>query len=97
MVKITIDALTPNFYPLVYLKKNEVLVVPQGFKPSMLPLPSINDYDLAFGENILTQINTSRFEYTFYNNSKVSWAFWTMAIYQNNWGLSDSRKSEYQI
>lgn len=52
---------------------------------------------MAFGENPIKQLDNNRFVYTFKNVSDKLFAYYTMAIYQNNWQLTDYRKSEYQI
>lgn len=33
----------------------------------------------------------------FEDGTAKAWAYYTMAIYEHNWGLIDIRKSEYQI
>ena len=37
------------------------------------------------------------FEFTFDGVSNDNWSYYTMAIYEHNWGLTEVRKSEYQI
>jgi hypothetical protein len=94
-VKITIDALTPHFYPRVYIKKQERYNAPASL--AEMEFPSVNDYLHFFGDDPYSQIHSTHFEYEFTNISSAPWVFITMAVYQHNWGLTDQRKSEYQI
>jgi len=48
--ELLIEALTPNFYPTVYVKLLEFDTMPSDFET--LLYPSIIDYDLKFGENL---------------------------------------------
>ena len=59
--------------------------------------PSNVEYDMVLGDNPYDQLHLTHFEYTFEGTSTAPWAFWTVAVYQHNWGLTDQRKSEYQI
>jgi hypothetical protein len=93
--KISINALTPHFYPMVYLKKIEMNAQPTEL--SQLTFPTIEDYFMAFGEDPFGQLYASDFEFNFYNYSSELYTYYTMAIYSNNWGLTEQRKSEYQI
>lgn len=62
-----------------------------------LNFPTLNDYDVAFGEDPYPQLHSNTFEYTWHNNSERLYTYYTLAVYQNNWQLSDYRKAEYQI
>jgi len=92
-VKITIDGLTPHFYPRVYVKKTTRLGPPASL--SSLDFPTPNDYLYFFGEQPSKQLQKTSFEYEFTNSSSGPWVFFTLAIYQHNWGLTDLRKAEY--
>lgn len=94
-VKISINQLSPHFYPTLYLKQ-------QGFgsRPASLaalPFPSIVDYQMEFGGNPFAMLTKTKFEYTFTGVSSQYWSLYTMALYQHTWGLTDMRKSEYEI
>ena len=65
--KISINALTPHFYPMVYLKKIELTKQPTEL--SQLSFPTIKDYFMAFGEDPFTQLYSNKFDYNFYNVS----------------------------
>lgn len=92
---ININALTDHFYPMIYLKKIELQTQPTEL--SQLSFPTIDDYYIAFGEDPFGQLYSNSFEYTFFNYSSELYTYYTMAIYSNNWGMSEHRKSEYQI
>jgi hypothetical protein len=94
-VKITIDALTPNYYPRVYAKKNTRLNSPSSL--GALDFPTPNNYLYFFGDQPVKQLSKTRFEYEFTNSSSGPWVFWTLAVYQHNWGITDMKKAEYQI
>lgn len=94
-VRISINSLTPHFYPMLYLKKIEMSTQPSEL--SQLSFPTIIDYYKSFGEDPFSQIYGSSFEYVFNNFSSELYTYYTMAIYANNWGLTEQRKSEYQI
>lgn len=85
--KITIDALTPNFYPRVYLKKTTRINPPAYL--GALDFPTPNDYLYFFGDQPSEQLGKTRFEYEFTNSSSGPWVFYTLAVYQHNWGLTD--------
>lgn len=59
--------------------------------------PTLQNYQASFGQNPFDQLNQRNFEYIFEGGSTKAWSYYTMAIYENNWGLTDNRKSEYQI
>jgi hypothetical protein len=65
--KISINSLTPHFYPMIYLKKIELAIQPTEL--SQMIFPTINDYFIAFGEDPLSQLYAEDFEYTFKNVS----------------------------
>jgi hypothetical protein len=52
---------------------------------------------MAFGEDPFSQLYGNEFEFKFYNFSRETYTYYTMAIYSNNWGLTEQKKSEYQI
>jgi hypothetical protein len=87
--------LTPHFYPRLYIQKQQRYSAPASL--AALEFPSIVDYWEVFGANPYPQLHETHFEYEFTNVSTVPWVFYTVAIYQHNWGLTDRRKSEYQI
>ena len=93
-VKIIIEALTPHFYPMVFTKLVESNIEPSNGLDG-LGFPNINDYDRAFGENPFEQLHKHRFEYTFRDFTTKEYAYYTLAVYQQNWGLTDFRKSEF--
>ena len=80
---------------MIYIKKIELAQQPTEL--SSLTFPNIADYFKSFGEDPLSQVYSSEFEYTFTNFSSQLYTYYTMAIYENNWGLTEQRKSEYQI
>jgi hypothetical protein len=54
-VKVNIDALTEDFYPSVYLWKNNMTSRPIDFRT--LQYPTIKNYTLALGDNFSTLAN----------------------------------------
>lgn len=62
-----------------------------------LKFPSLALHDLAFGENPFYQLNSQQFEYSFIGQSSQKFVYYTMSVYQHNWGLTAYQKSEYQI
>jgi len=62
-----------------------------------LEFPTLDDFDVSFGENPFPQLNSNTFEYTWHNESTRVYTYYTVAVYQNNWQLSNYRKAEYQI
>lgn len=51
---LTIEALTPHFYPQVYINKVGSEEEPEDL--STLSYPSINEFEMAFGENPMSQL-----------------------------------------
>jgi len=94
-VTIAIEPLTPNFYPQVFLKKIELRSEPDSIQD--LKYPNLVSYDIAFGENPFFQLNSNKFEYSFVGSSTERQPYYSMAVYQHNWGLSSYTKSAYQI
>jgi len=92
-VKIEVEALTEHFYPEMYLKKLELQNRPTEL--TSLSFPNIIYYDMVLGGEPLKQVHESIFEYSFTNVSSQEWTFYTLAMYQNNWGMTDHRKAEY--
>ena len=64
---------------------------------SALDFPNIAEYEKKFGENPNSVLHQTKFEYSFKDVSTTEYAFQTIALYQQNWGLTDIRKSEFQI
>ena len=95
-VDVTIQGLTPDFYPIVYLKKVSE-TSEQVTKLHELNYPSIIDYQIALGQNPFTSLGKSKFEKTFFGSASQKFTYYTMAVYQYNWGLTNELKSEYQI
>ena len=93
--KITIESLTPHFYPQVFLKK--ISLDDQPDQLAEMDFPSLNNFDFAFGEDPFPQLHSNTFEYEWNNKSDRLYTYYTVAIYQNNWQLSNYRKAEYQI
>jgi len=85
--KISIQSLTPHFYPMIYIKKIELAYKPTEL--STLEFPNIDRYFKSFGEDPLSQVYETQFDYTFTNVSSQLYTYYTMAIYQNNWGLTE--------
>jgi len=81
---------------MVFLKKID-LATPPVVDMAGLIYPSLVDYDLVFGENPFSQLQQTRFEFEIEGTSTEHWSYYTIAVYQHNWGLTDIRKSEYQI
>ena len=52
---------------------------------------------MEFGGNPFAMLTKTKFEYTFTGVSSQYWSLYTMALYQHTWGLTDMRKSEYEI
>jgi hypothetical protein len=94
-VKISINQLSPGFYPTLYLKHMGFASRPASL--AALPFPTIAHYDMEFGGNPFAQLTKTKFEYTFTGISDQYWSLYTMALYQHTWGLTDMRKSEYEI
>lgn len=94
---ITIDALTPHFYPTLYLKKVEQSSAAGDLRALKFPSAQRGGSDQSFGENPFYQLNAKTFAYTFVAAATQEWTYYTMAVYQHTWGLTAQRKSEYQI
>lgn len=94
-VTISVDPLTPGFYPKIYL--NMIQSSSEATNLASLKFPNLISHDLAFGENPFYQLNSAKFVYTFTGQAKERHVYYTMAIYQHTWGLSSYTKSAYQI
>ena len=67
-----------------------------------LDYPTINDYTLELGGNPISIITTrtstpNTYEYLFTGVSLQLWTYYSMALYQYTWGLTDIRKSEFEV
>lgn len=95
-VQILIESLTPGMYPIIYL--NHVQMEESAYYAlGDLVYPSRENYDIAFGENPYNQLDQSVQVYQFIGMATAEHHYYTMAIYQENWGLTDNLKSDYQI
>lgn len=96
-VTISIDALTPHFYPTVYLKKVEQRSAAADLNALTFPSVKSGTFDKSFGENPFSQLGANVFSYSFVAAATQEWTYYTVAVYQHTWGLTPQRKSEYQI
>ena len=66
---------------------------------SKLKFPSLQEYLLGFVSQPVNDVDTgaSSYKYTFYGKSESKYTYYTCAIYQNNWGLTNQLKAEYQL
>ena len=87
--------MTPNFYPVIYLKK--IGQNKQATSFSSFTFPNFQSNDFALGQNPFTTINQTRFVFNFTGATTDPWTYYTMVIYQNTWGLTDQKKSEFSI
>ena len=107
---IVVEPLGDAIYPSIYLKKIELEERPQNF--THLLYPSIVDYDLKFGDNFSYQLysdrvssNSLRFNttyvyqavYTFTGTTRLSYTYYTMAVYSNVYGMTDVRKQNFKL
>lgn len=90
---IRVEALTEHFYPSIYLKKLELDEIPTEL--TSLSYPNIVYHDIALGTNPFAQLHETHFDFSFTNVSNKEHTYYTVALFQNNWGLTDYRKSEY--
>jgi hypothetical protein len=79
-VNIFIEALSPHFYPLIYLKKVEEKSQPKEL--ANMTYPTIVDYDLVFGENPFRQLQQKTFSYQFEGDSVEPWSYYTVALFE---------------
>jgi len=94
-VTIIFDALTPDLYPMLYLK--QVTTNEEATNLQELSFPSRISNNRAFGENPYSQLGYSTQVYEFYGATISQYTYYTMSIYQENWGLTDELKSDYEI
>jgi len=50
---------------------------------------------MVFGELPFQQLNSQKFMYTFSGLGTQKVVYYTMSVYQHNWGLTTYKKSEY--
>ena len=94
--RIIIESLTPNLYPIIYLKQ-ALEDTDASARLGELDYPSRPSHLLAFGESPYEQLGKSVQVYEFYGRATAEYTYYTMAVYQENWGLTDDLKSSYQI
>ena len=92
-VRLIIEGLSEHFYPMVFLKKIDMQSKPVDF--TSMQFPTIIDYDLVFGENPYQVLSKQDFDFAFRAQSTETHSYYTMAVFEHNWGLTDDRKSEY--
>lgn len=68
-------------------------------KFSTLKFPSLQEYLLGFVTQPVKDVDTgaSSYKLTYYGKSESKYTYYTCAIYQQNWGLTNKLKSEYQL
>jgi len=90
-VTIFVDSLTPHFYPYILLEHHE-------FEPAdlqSLSYPTMQQSDFQFGTNPLNQLHKTSFKYEAKVETDKETNYFTMAVFQQNWGLTDILKSEF--
>jgi hypothetical protein len=95
-ITIVLTSLTPALYPMLYLKKVEH-DQEKATELGSLVYPSMVDSELQFGTNPFDIIHDQTFTYSFYGKSTKKFVYYTMAVYQQNWGLTGQLKSEYEL
>lgn len=60
---ITIESLSPHFYPQIYMNKQEMSSL--KFNWTEQNFPNLNKYDLQFGDNPFDQMGKTKFVYSF--------------------------------
>jgi hypothetical protein len=80
---------------MIYLK--QVTTSEEATNLQELSFPSRISNNRAFGENPYSQLGQSTQIYEFYGATSAEYTYYTMSIYQENWGLTDELKSDYQI
>lgn len=93
--KVIVEALNSDFYPIIYFNKQEMLTRPTDL--ASLKFPTIAVYDFVAGENPYTVLGLETFTYTFTGFATKPWTYYALAVYDHNWGLTDMRKSQFQI
>jgi len=81
---------------MLYLKKVEH-DQEQAKELGSLAFPSMVDSEVQFGTNPFAIIHDQTFNYTLTGNSTKKFVYYTMAVYQQNWGLTGQLKSEYEL
>lgn len=66
---------------------------------STLKYPSVQSHLLGFQSNPIKDVDAGLKSYTFtyYGKSESKYTYYTCAIYQQNWGLTNLLKAEYQL
>lgn len=80
---------------MIYLK--QVTTSEEATNLQELSFPSRISNNRAFGENPYSQLGQSTQIYEFFGATSAEYTYYTMSIYQENWGLTDELKSDYQI
>lgn len=62
-----------------------------------LDYPSMEDYETVLFDNYAAQVENSMLRETFTIESDPGYVYFTMAIFQNTYGLTDIRKPEFKI
>merc|ERR1712091_53144 len=77
-VKFTVDPLTPDFYPKIFMNKIEMNE--EASNTALLRYPNLIEHDLVFGENPFYQLNPNKFEYSFTGSATQPVVYYTVAI-----------------
>jgi hypothetical protein len=94
-VTFEIEALTEHVYPSLYLKKQGLEEEPED--EETMEYPTLNNFDEAFGTNPAELIYKKKMTYTTETVSEADFNYFTMAIYQNSYGMTDRRKPEFKL
>jgi len=93
-VVINVQALTEQFYPIILLYKNQL--TSSVSDPTQLTYPTMQSYNLSFGDQFYSSFNKNNFTYQFLNIGS-NYAYFTMAIYNFQYGMTDKRKPEFKL
>jgi hypothetical protein len=97
-IKMYLTPLTDELYFSVYLNRT-------GYEKnavnefSSLKYPSVQSHLLGFLSNPIKDVDAGLKSYlfTYYGKSESKYTYYTCAIYQQNWGLTNLLKAEYQL
>jgi len=63
----------------------------------ILDYPSIVDFDEQFGTDPIVAIQSNKASYKLETISAQKYNYYTIAVYQNTYGLTDRRKPEFKL
>lgn len=95
-ITLNLKALTPDFYPTIFVSKN---TFNQGINDpgQSLTYPNYASANFTFGDNFTSSVQRDEFTYSFRDFVTNGNTYFAISVYSWTYGLTDMRKPEFRL